>query len=169
MLTFHYRSEVEHDIKSNVLDFVSKENINKFKKEFQYVLDNEFPELKNKYSVNKLIIKGITAKTKNRIQILKQFENTKKYNVFILASCQAIGEGVDTKKANQICFVDPRLAYTTIIQNIGRCCRKPFGKMPKATILIPCFVDAKKYEKAEDNFNFFIFFIYLFCIFLIFS
>ena len=83
---------------------------------------------------------------------MQKFENTPDNSVCVLASCQTIGEGIDTKTANQICFVDPRTSYTTIIQNIGRCCRLPQKKdIEKATILIPCYVDATKYVDCKTS------------------
>ncbi len=149
VLTFHCRSETAHDVRSNVASFVNKANKSLFREEFQNVLNDEFHELKNKYSVDKFKIRGMTCKTKNRANILKKFENTPDDSVFVLASCMTIGEGVDTKRANQICFVDPRTSYTTIIQNIGRCCRLPHADIDKATILIPCYVDANKYSECK--------------------
>ena len=76
VLTFHYRSIATHESKSNVEDFVTPENIALFKKEFQIVLESEFPQLKNKYSMNRLTITGLTCQTKNRIDILQEFEDT---------------------------------------------------------------------------------------------
>ena len=150
VLTFHYRSETEHDTKSDVLNFV--DNVDKIKKEFNRVLKEEFPELKKKYSYDKFVVNGITGKTRNRIDILDEFDETPKHSVSVLSSCNTIGEGVDTKNANQIVFVDARTSYATIIQNIGRCCRKPHGKdIPKATILIPCYVDANKYKDCKTQ------------------
>ena len=151
VLTFHYRSITAHESKSNVDDFVTPENILLFKEEFQLVLENEFPQLKNKYSVDRLTITGLTCNSKNRLSILQEFEDAPDNHVYILSSCQTIGEGVDTKRANQICFVDPRTSYTTIIQNIGRCCRLPQKDIEKATILIPCYVDANKYENCQTQ------------------
>lgn len=145
-LTFHARSEVEADNSSYVMDFTSNVNKNKFKKEYEEVLQEEFPDLIEKYT-NKLIIDGLTAKTKNKPTILNNFDKDRK-NVRILASCNTIGEGIDTKNANIVCFVDPRTSYSTITQNIGRVCRK---QEQNSTILIPCYVDRNKYINCKTD------------------
>lgn len=145
-LTFHYRSETAHDTKSHVIDFVSKDNISKFNREYEAVLKEEFKVNKKKYS-GKLVVLGITGKTKNKKDILDNFDQDKS-NVMVLASCNTIGEGVDTKNANIVCFVDSRTSYQVIIQNVGRVCRKQDNP---STILIPCYVDANKYRNCKTD------------------
>jgi len=144
VLTFHNYSEVNHDTKSHVLGFVNKQSQNQFRKEYQLVLKKEFPGKMADYK-GKLKIDGLTGKMKNKHTILRDFENDQN-NVRVLASCNTISEGIDTKNANQICFVDPRTSYHMIIQNIGRICRK---QDKKSTIIIPCYVDAAKYKNAQ--------------------
>ena len=145
-LTFHSRSETEHETLTHVLDFVSEDNQERFQKEYNRVLSKEFPKLKKRYR-DKLIIDGLTAKTKNKQDILNEFDEDKE-NARVLASCNTIGEGVDTKNANIVCFVDPKNSYSTIIQNVGRVCRK---QEKKSTILIPCYVDANKYNASQTE------------------
>jgi superfamily II DNA or RNA helicase len=145
VLTFHSRSETQSDKSSNVVSFVDQKLMSKC---FNKVVQNEFPKLKDKYK--SIVIEGITGNSKNKIEILKRFDETPDNKIFILASCKTIGEGVDTKNANMVCFVDPKQSYVEIIQNIGRICRK----QPKlSTILIPVHIDVKKYKdcKSDDD------------------
>jgi superfamily II DNA or RNA helicase len=146
VLTFHSRSETTSNIHSNVVDFTSKKNIEKFVNIFNNLINNEYLDKKDYYG--KITIKGITGKTKNKHKILKDFDRTKDNDIFILSSCQTIGEGVDTKKANHIVFVDPKQSYTSIIQNIGRVTRK---NKNVSTVLLPCWVDKEKYKDCETD------------------
>ena len=149
VLTFHSRSETESDKGTNVNDFSKKSNLTEFKKIFNKVQKEEFPELKNKYK--KISFEGITASTPNRKKVLDKFDETKDDEIFILASCKTIGEGVDTKNANMICFVDAKQSYVEIVQNIGRVCRKNANTKQKATVLIPAWVDKEKYKDCKGN------------------
>ena len=149
VLTFHSRSETESDKGTNVNDFSKKSNLTEFKKIFNKVQKSEFPELKDKY-IN-IYFEGITASTPNRRKILDKFDETKDTEIFILASCKTIGEGVDTKNANMVCFVDSKQSYVEIVQNIGRVCRKNKNTKQKATVLIPAWVDKEKYKDCKGN------------------
>jgi len=145
VLTFHSRSETRSENKSMVLDFVDKKL---FITAFDKIKKTEFNHLKEKYK--KITFKGITSSTKNKIEILNDFDNTSDNEIYILASCKTIGEGVDTKNANMCVFVDPKQSHSEIIQNIGRICRK--NKSNKlSTILIPSFVDVNKYKDCKDE------------------
>ena len=87
-----------------------------------------------------------SGNTKDRNKILDEFDNTPDDEIYIISSCETIGEGVDTKKANMCVFVDPKASYVKIIQNIGRIVRKQYGNYIKnSTILIPCCVNKEKY------------------------
>jgi hypothetical protein len=149
VLTFHSRSSKKSDKSSDVVSFSSKENQDIFKKSFYKVLNNEFPGLVNKYK--KLNLKGITAQTKCKTSILNEFDKTKDDEIYILSSCKTIGEGVDTKNANMVCFIDPKQSYIEIIQNIGRICRKNKNTSAVSTVLVPCYVDINKYNKCDDT------------------
>jgi superfamily II DNA or RNA helicase len=138
VLTFHSRSETKSKKGSDVLSFINKEN---FIKCFNKVIENEFPKLKNKYK--NIEFKGMTTNTKDKIKILNEFDKTKDNDIFILSSCKTISEGIDTKNANMVVFIDPKQSYVDIIQNIGRVCRKQ-DKL--STILIPTYVDVAKYK-----------------------
>ena len=147
VLTFHSRSQIKSEKGSDVLSFTDIENKNKFIKCFKNIIKIEFPQLKNKYKNIEFI--GITANTKNKTQILKNFDETPDNEIFILSSCKTIGEGVDTKNANMIVFIDPKQSYVEIIQNIGRICRKNETTNKLATVLIPAHVDVKKYGNCK--------------------
>jgi len=88
-----------------------------------------------------------STKAHDRKEILEKFEHAKSDQVVVTSSCRTIGEGVDTKKANMVVFVDPKNSLTEIIQNIGRIVRK---QDKPSTILIPCWVDKAKYEACTS-------------------
>ena len=121
-------------------------NKKEFKKAFKLILSSEFPHLKDKYS--KITVKGIDASTKNRRKILEKFDQTKDHEIFILASCRTIGEGIDTKKANMCVFADPKSSLKDIIQNIGRILRKCENQIT-GTVLIPTLIDFKEYSDCN--------------------
>ncbi len=146
VLTFHSRSnnDTKTNKGSNVIDFSDEDNKKEFKKCFDNIVKSEFPKLKKKYK--NIEFKGITANTKNRKKILEEFDSTKDDEIFILASCKTLGEGIDTKRCNQIVFVDPKQSYIEIVQNIGRVCRKQDNI---STVLIPTYVDVNKYKDCK--------------------
>ena len=87
-----------------------------------------------------------------RYNILKQMEQTDDHSILIISSCQTIGEGVDTKDANMVVFVDAKSSITAITQNIGRIVRKLFGvNKRKSTILLPCWVNKDNYTNIDDD------------------
>lgn len=91
---------------------------------------------------------GSEISPENRKKILKEFEETPDNEVYVISSCQTIGEGIDTKKAGMCVFVDPKTSYVNIIQNIGRIVRK---NDRISTILIPCWVDKEKYKECGGD------------------
>ena len=145
VLTFHSRSTVSNS-STNVVDFSSAKNQKLFIASFHKLIDTEFPHLKNKYTSIKL--QGIIAKTKDKTAILKEFDTTQDNELFILSSCKTIGEGIDTKNANMVCFIDPKQSYIEIIQNIGRICRKNKSNN-LSTVLIPTYINIEKYTNCD--------------------
>ncbi len=143
VLTFHSRSEVASEKGSSVIAFYNEANKKLFKKAFDRVIASEYPEKKDYYK--KITLTGITASTKSRMDILGVFDTTKDNEIYLLGSCETIGEGVDTKNANMCVFVDPKQSYVKIIQNIGRICRKQVIKR-NGTVLIPARVNVEKYK-----------------------
>jgi ribosomal RNA-processing protein 8 len=147
VLTFH--SDVNGDKNTSVKNFVDE---NEFKKCFDDVLKNEFPDKLKKYKKIKMVGLYSDIKPQERKKILKQFDRTPDNEVFVISSCETIGEGIDTKNANMCVFVDPKSSFVKIIQNIGRIVRKIFGlDKPNSTILIPCWVDKSKYIECNGD------------------
>ena len=149
VLTFHSDVNTERD--TSVLQFV---NLDAFKTAFIRVLNSEFPELMDKHKNTDIKMIALTASipTKKRASILKSFDKTSNQDIYIISSCETIGEGIDTKNANMCVFVDPKSSYVKIIQNIGRIVRKNKGiAKPNSTILIPCWVDREKYLACEGD------------------
>jgi len=140
VLTFHQRVNTEDD--TSVKNFVNQElllkSFEKIGKEFSGHVYT---------SVKFLSIDAGTSSTERK-KFLKLLDGAKEHEIVILSSCKTIGEGVDTKKANMVVFVDAKNSLTDIIQNIGRVVRK---QDCVSTILIPCWVDKTKYEGAEDK------------------
>jgi len=145
VMTFHSFSNINDGKKSSVNQFTNEE---KFKAAFEEVCESEFD---NKNPFKNIIMKGITAKTKDRNKILDNFNETKDDSVYVLCSCRTIGEGIDTKYANMCVFVDPKQSYKDIIQNIGRIVRKTSEDDKIATVLIPTLIDFSSYCDAETK------------------
>ena len=143
VLTFH--SDVNTDRDTSVKNFVNEPE---FKECFYKVLKNEFPEKINKYKKIKMVGFYSEITPKQRAKILKQFDETSDNEVIIISSCETMGEGIDTKRANMCVFVDPKSSFVKIIQNIGRVAR-PQCKI--STILIPCWVDKNKYLECNGD------------------
>ena len=141
VLTFHSRSETKSNSASDVISFTDITD-----KELTTIYNKVFLEFSNKQKHIKIHLKNITASTKNKPKILELFENLPNNEICILASCKTIGEGVDTKNANMVVFVDSKSSYTEIIQNIGRVCRKNENTKQLATILLPVMVNVDKYK-----------------------
>jgi superfamily II DNA or RNA helicase len=147
VLTFH--SDVNTKRDTSVKNFVNEK---KFIETFNHVLETEFEELEDKYKSIKMIALDASCKREKRTEILDIFDKTDNNDIMIISSCETIGEGIDTKNANSCVFVDSKTSHVKITQNIGRIVRKIFGKdKPKSSILIPCWVDKKKYINAKDD------------------
>jgi superfamily II DNA or RNA helicase len=149
VLTFHKDVAIDSNSDTSVLRFIQNGQI-EFKFVFDRICADEFPEKTGLY--NKITMVGLTAGTKNKKDILTEFGKCADNEIFIVASCGTIGEGVDTKNANMTVFVDPKTSVKDIIQNIGRVCRKiPGTNRPAATVLIPVWVDMQKYRDCGDD------------------
>jgi superfamily II DNA or RNA helicase len=165
VLTFHSRSSESENKKNDVMSFTTNENYKNLQKAYDKIIKNEFPNLVKKYknidligvTANKIIKNGkkYNPKIKNgeseRNYALSEFDEIDDNNICILASCKTIGEGVDTKNANMVVFIDPKQSYVEIIQNIGRICRKNENTIQFSTILIPAYVNADKYKECNGN------------------
>ena len=149
VLTFHSYSETSHDIRSDVVSFVKKRD--EIKNDIRDVLNEEF----NDNNFKNIYVNGLTGSQsiKRRLRLLHMFDNGPKDNIYILSSCRTIGEGVDTKNGNAICFVDPKQSYADILQNIGRVTRNinRSNDAQPASIIIPCWVDVNKYKDCKTD------------------
>ena len=121
VLTFHKYVSLASESETSVLRFVQKGQ-KVFESIFNRICKEEFPEKVGHYQ--KITIDGLTAETRDKKPMLTRFGQCGDNEIFILASCNTIGEGVDTKDANMTVFVDPKTSVRAIIQNIGRICRK---------------------------------------------
>ena len=94
-----------------------------------------------------------------RKNILKTFESNDDDQLSIVVSCRTIGEGVDTKKANVVVFVDPIRSTGMIIQRIGRGTRVyrdkdgvPLPVQRDGSVIVGIYIDPAKYEgKTEEE------------------
>jgi superfamily II DNA or RNA helicase len=149
VLTFHADAAAESDSETSVLRFVDKV---KFMDALNSLCVKEFPDKVGKFTASNVTFTAITAETKNKDAILDAFETCTDDEIYIVSSCRTIGEGVDTKKANMCVFVDPKSSVISIIQNIGRICRKVAGsERQPATILVPVCIGWDKYVAAGDD------------------
>jgi len=147
VLTFH--SDVNTDRNTSVINFVNNSN---FETIFNNIQQKEFPEMFQYFKKINILSLDASINMKTRKQILEDFDNTSNEDIFIICSCETIGEGIDTKNANMCVFVDPKTSYVKIIQNIGRIVRKVFNEnKPNSSVLIPCYVDKTKYEGCKDD------------------
>jgi len=147
VLTFH--ADVNGDRDASVKKFVNEKL---FKKVFKKICKKEFPEKKNYYRKIEMIGLYSEINPKKRGKILEKLDETPNNKIYIISSCETIGEGIDTKNANMCVFVDPKSSFIKIIQNIGRILRKQFRvDKPKSTILIPCWVDKTKYLECGGD------------------
>jgi superfamily II DNA or RNA helicase len=143
VLSFH--SAVNGDNATSVWKFVDPAA---FQAAWDQVCCAEFPALVGAYRSIKLVGMDGATSTSDRQRLLRQLDSTSDNEVFILSSCETIGEGVDTKRANLCLFADPKSSSTKIIQNIGRVVRRN-AQCPVSTVLIPCFVNLDDYKGAD--------------------
>jgi superfamily II DNA or RNA helicase len=139
ILTFH--ADVNTDSPTSVRNFVNQIEI---QKAFE-TIQKEFPS----QPIPNIHVRGFYSemKAKERRALLETFDASQ--DVFLLSSCETMGEGVDTKNANMCVFVDPKSSFVKIIQNIGRIVRKQYGiHKPHSTILLPIYIDKTKYESC---------------------
>ena len=89
---------------------------------------------------------------------LKTFESNADDQLSLLVSCRTIGEGVDTKKANVVLFVDPIRSTIMIIQRIGRGTRVyrdkdgvPLPVQRDGSVIVGIYIDPAKYEGKTEQ------------------
>ena len=151
ILSFHsFVNDCNNDNISYVKDFANKINERLFIKLFLKIQNDEFPETKQIFTKDKIIMKGVGNETQNRQNILDDFDKKVKGRIFLLSSCRTLNEGIDTKYANMAVPISPSQSIVCESQRIGRLTRKPEDNMADGIILIPCFIDTNKY-KSIDN------------------
>ena len=153
VLTYHsYVNENDYsDGISYVKDFASKENQKLFKLLFTKIQKEEFTETKSLYYIDNVQLQGVCSESKNREQIIKDFDKKVPGRIYILASCGILNEGIDTKWANMGVPINPSQSIVKESQRIGRLVRIPESNMPNAIILIPSLIDITKYNKMETD------------------
>ena len=147
VLTFH--SGVNGESSTDVRKF-AKEKLEEFQGAFGKVQKNEFPGKVGYYQKITFMSMDGETPTDVRKTYLRALDETPDNEIYIISSCETIGEGVDTKKANMCVFADPKASIIKIIQNIGRVVRRNHDQ-PLSTILIPCFIDMNNYASAGGD------------------
>ena len=140
-LLFH--SGVNGEGNTSVWNFVNPES-------FQMAFDNVAKEFTNHYTKITFVGMDGNTPTSERKQMLRELDETPMHEIYLISSCETIGEGVDTKRANLCAFVDPKTSTVKLIQNIGRVLRRN-PEQPLSTILIPCWINLEHYAGAETR------------------
>jgi superfamily II DNA or RNA helicase len=157
ILTFHATvKKVDYGKSRSVDEFYERLDTD-FIESFEQILEDEFPTYTGVFKnirKSKVTYRSFSAETSHsdRIRYLKEFDETKDNEIYIICSCETIGEGIDTKNANMCVFVDPKTSHTRIIQNIGRIVRKlkNVDRNP-STVLLPVFIDKTKYVGCNGD------------------
>jgi superfamily II DNA or RNA helicase len=143
VLTFH--SDVNTDRETSVNNFV---DLSLFRESFDKVVCDEFGKKAGHYRSVEIVGLSSDISMVERKAILARLDTLPHDEILVIASCETIGEGIDTKNANMCVFVDPKQSFVKIIQNIGRVVRR---QAMGSTILIPCWVDREKYLECGDD------------------
>ena len=140
-LLFH--SGVNGEGNTSVWNFVNPEA-------FQVAFDKVSKEFTNHYTKITFVGMDGNTPTSERKRMLRELDETPMHEIYLISSCETIGEGVDTKSANLCVFVDPKTSTVKLIQNIGRVLRRN-AEQPLSTILIPCWINTEHYAEAETR------------------
>lgn len=141
----HMRCIVKHMIASGNHKVMSfhidvKNSIKHF---YKFLQKNIQKYWRQQNQTNKIHVVEIESKTKNRVDILKDFDESP--DAYIVLSCRTIGEGVDTKMCDMVYFYDTKTNPKDIVQNIGRAVRKKAHDR-QSTIVVPLCVSKSEYE-----------------------
>ena len=144
ILTFHSKvNEKDTDATISVKRFY------KHRKPFQTMFKKWNQTNQHKYKkISFYMMDGETDMTK-REENIRHLNETPDDEITILSSCNTIGEGIDTKKANACVFVDPKNSWKAIIQNIGRITRLKSNKETRGSVLIPALVNKDDYKDCK--------------------
>ena len=149
ILVFH--AAVNENGRGNtVKSFMNSNKMKRFQKVFATIQKEEFDTVTH-FDIDKLRYDLISADTKNREEILKEFDKPVSGRIFILSSCRTIGEGIDTRYANIVTTADPFRSHVDIAQKIGRATRKPEKNMPPSIVVVPIGLDVEEYRKCETD------------------
>uniref|UniRef100_A0A6C0K6I0 Uncharacterized protein n=1 Tax=viral metagenome TaxID=1070528 RepID=A0A6C0K6I0_9ZZZZ len=132
ILTFHGLAEAESNSRSDVLRFVKTAQ----------------DHFKENSSVTVRGIKGSTAK-EDRDRLLWEFESCPDNKMSLLASCNTMGEGVDTKTANKVVFFDPKTSHKSVAQAIGRVTRLQPGGVSEVHVIMD--MDLEALQETQDS------------------
>ena len=145
ILTFH--SGVNGEKNTSVWKFVDPDE---FQTAFDRVVEKEFPDKRGLYT--KITMRGMDGETpsEQRKRWLHEMDKSPLHEIYLIASCETIGEGVDTKRANMVVFVDPKTSNIKIIQNIGRVLRLN-TESPYSVVLVPVYVNLENYASANGD------------------
>jgi superfamily II DNA or RNA helicase len=145
ILTFH--SGVNGEKNTSVWKFVDPDE---FQTAFDRVVEKEFPNKRGLYT--KITMRGMDGETPSdqRKRWLHEMDKSPLHEIYLIASCETIGEGVDTKHANMVVFVDPKTSNIKIIQNIGRVLRLN-RESPYSVVLVPVYVNLENYASANGD------------------
>ena len=145
ILTFH--SGVNGEKNTSVWKFVDPDE---FQTAFDRVVEKEFPDKRGLYT--KITMRGMDGETpsEQRKRWLHEMDKSPLHEIYLIASCETIGEGVDTKHANMVVFVDPKTSNIKIIQNIGRVLRLN-RESSYSVVLVPVYVNLENYASANGD------------------
>ena len=150
ILTYHSYVNENNYGDSFVKDFISPKNQRLLKSRFTKIQDEEFPHTKSLFTIENVKLGGIYTTIKKREKILEDFDRKVEGRIYILASCNTLNEGIDTKWANMGIPINPSQSIVKESQRIGRLVRTPEPNMPNAVILIPCLIDITIYDNLDD-------------------
>jgi superfamily II DNA or RNA helicase/ubiquinone/menaquinone biosynthesis C-methylase UbiE len=151
ILTYHSYVNENNYGDSFVKDFISPKNQRLLKSRFTKIQDEEFPHTKSLFTIENVKLGGIYTTIKKREKILEDFDRKVEGRIYILASCNTLNEGIDTKWANMGIPINPSQSIVKESQRIGRLVRTPEPNMPNSVILIPCLIDITKYDNLDDS------------------
>jgi superfamily II DNA or RNA helicase len=145
VLSFH--AGVNGESNTSVWKFVDQ---SAFQVALKKIQEKEFPERSGYYT--RVTFVGMDGNTPAAVRktLLADLDRTPENEIFIISSCETIGEGVDTKRANMCVFADPKTSIVKIIQNIGRIVRRNPAH-PLSTVLIPCWINMENYASAQGD------------------
>jgi superfamily II DNA or RNA helicase len=150
-LTFHSRV---NGTDTDVSTFTNKKNKALFVKVVRRILRREFPHLEKYKDIHKNIrfegFSSCSTTPAQRQEVLRDLGAAPLDQIFVIASQNTIGVGVDTKNANMVVFIDPKQSYVQIVQNVGRICRKQANGQ-KTTVLLPLCVSAAQYQEVAGD------------------